>query len=81
MNEVVFFFFGFYIIMPRSKKIPAVGSRAQVLHGNAVHTSGYLYKEDLKKNKFGKIVSRKASALAKKRWPQVKEYFKDFMQK
>lgn len=50
-----------------AKKIPAVGSRAQVWHGNALHTSGGLYKKDLKFNKkTGRIVSKKASAHSKK---------------
>ena len=43
-----------------------VGSRAQVMHGNAKKTSGGLTKSQLKYNKQGRIVSRKASALAKK---------------
>ena len=42
------------------------GSRAQVMHGNAKKTSGGLTKAQLKYNKQGKIVSRKASTLAKK---------------
>lgn len=42
------------------------GSRAQVMHGNAKKTSGGLTKKQLKYNKQGKIVSKKASALAKK---------------
>ena len=45
-----------------------VGSRAQVFHGTVMKTSGGLKKSDLKKNKFGRIVSRKQSALAKKRY-------------
>ena len=43
-----------------------VGSRAQVFHGNADKTSGGLKKGDLKQNDNGKIVSKKASAAAKK---------------
>ena len=50
-----------------AKKIPAVGSRAQVLHGNARHTSGGLEKKDLMRNRNGSIVSRKNSARAKKK--------------
>ena len=46
------------------KKI--IGSRAQVMHGNADKTSGGLTKKDLKYNKHGKIVSKKASVAAKK---------------
>lgn len=44
----------------------AVGSRAQVMHGTAHHTSGGLTKGDLKYNKHGRIVSKKKSAKAKK---------------
>jgi len=39
-----------------------VGSRAQVMHGTADHTTGGLKKGDLKMNKWGRIVSRKKSA-------------------
>ena len=46
--------------------LKTVGSRAQVMHGNAKKTSGGLIKKQLKYNKQGKIVSKKASALAKK---------------
>lgn len=47
--------------------VPAVGSRAAVFHGNAKHTSGGLEKKDLKKNKHGSIVSKKASRTAKRK--------------
>ena len=43
-----------------------IGSRCQVMHGTANKTSGGLTKKQLKYNKQGKIVSCKASALAKK---------------
>ena len=46
--------------------IKSTGTRAQVMHGTAKKTSGGLTKAQLKYNKQGKIVSRKASALAKK---------------
>ena len=49
-----------------SGHVKAVGSRAQVMHGTAHHTSGGLTKSDLKMNKWGRIVSRKKSAKAKK---------------
>ena len=39
----------------------SVGSKAQVFHGTAEKTSGGLKKKDLKKNKWGKIVSVKMS--------------------
>ena len=43
-----------------------IGSRAQVFHGTAKQTSGGLRRSDLKKNKRGAIVSRRASDRAKK---------------
>ena len=43
----------------------AVGSKAQVWHGTARHTSGGLTKKDLMKHK-GRIVSRKKHALGRK---------------
>ena len=46
--------------------MPAVGSRAQVFHGNADHTSGGLKKSDLLKNKHGRIVSRRKHIQGKK---------------
>ncbi len=46
--------------------IPAVGSKAQVYHGTARHTSGGLHKKDLMKTKSGRIVSRRKHALGKK---------------
>jgi len=48
-----------------SGKIKAVGSKAEVFHGTAKHTSGYLYKKDLMKHK-GRIVSKKKHAAGKK---------------
>ena len=43
-----------------------VGTRAQVMHGNALRTGGGLTKKDLKYNKQGKIVSKTMSMRAKK---------------
>ena len=48
-----------------------IGSRAAVFHGNAQKTSGGLRKSDLKLNKGGEIVSKKSSALAKKKEPEA----------
>jgi hypothetical protein len=48
-----------------TRKVPAVGSKAQVWHGTAKHTSGGLTRKDLMKHK-GRIVSRKKHALGKK---------------
>lgn len=49
-----------------SKKVKAVGSKAEVWHGNAKHTSGGLTKADLMKNSKGRIVSKKKHAQGKK---------------
>jgi len=49
-----------------TKKLLTIGSRAQVMHGTAKKTSGGLTKSQLKYNKQGKIVSKKASQSAKK---------------
>lgn len=46
--------------------IRATGTRAQVWHGLALHTSGGLTKTSLKMNKAGRIVSKKASERAQK---------------
>ena len=53
-----------------------VGSRAQVWHGTAKHTSGGLTKSALLQNKAGRIVSRKKHASAKKDNRLVKAGFK-----
>jgi hypothetical protein len=50
----------------KAGKTPAVGTKAQVYHGTAKHTSGGLTRKDLVKNKHGRIVSRKKMALGKK---------------
>lgn len=47
-------------------KVPAVGTKAQVWHGSAKHTSGGLVKSDLMKTRKGRIVSKKKHALGKK---------------
>lgn len=52
------------------------GSRAEVYHGTAKHTSGGLIKSDLKLNKRGEIVSIKASNKAKKNNQLVKSGYK-----
>lgn len=48
------------------RRIPAIGSRAEVMHGTAHHTSGGLTKAHLKYNKWGRIVSKRKSEKAKK---------------
>ena len=57
-------------------KMARVGSRAQVMHGTAHHTSGGLTRKDLKMNKWGRIVSKAKSAKAKKENRLVKMGFK-----
>jgi len=47
--------------------VARIGSRAQVMHGTAHHTPGGLTKKALKVNKYGRIVSVRKSALAKKK--------------
>jgi hypothetical protein len=47
------------------------GSRVQVYHGTAQHTSGGLTKKDLFMNKRGRIVSKKASAAGKKAFTRL----------
>tara|TARA_B100001094_G_scaffold282687_1_gene294924 strand:- start:456 stop:710 length:255 start_codon:yes stop_codon:yes gene_type:complete len=42
------------------------GTRAEVMHGKAMRTSGGLTKKELKYNKQGRIVSKKKSQIAKK---------------
>ena len=47
-------------------RMQTIGSRAEVWHGNAHHTSGGLTKKNLLKNKWGRIVSAKKHKTAKK---------------
>jgi hypothetical protein len=47
-------------------KVATVGSKAQVFHGTAKHTSGGLVKSNLMKTKAGRIVSKKKHAAGKK---------------
>jgi len=53
-------------MMTGGAKVPAVGSKTQVFHGTAKHTSGGLHRKDLMKTKNGRIVSRKKHAAGKK---------------
>jgi hypothetical protein len=46
--------------------VRAIGSRAEVMHGTAHHTTGGLTKKHLKYNKWGRIVSVRKSEKAKK---------------
>ena len=51
---------------PSKKFEKNIGTRAEVFHGKAFKTSGGLTKKQLRKNKHGRIVSKKASDKAKK---------------
>lgn len=57
----------------RKAKVVAVGSKAQVWHGSAKHTSGGLEKKDLMKTRKGRIVSKKKHTQGKK---AIKNLFK-----
>ncbi len=50
-----------------------VGSKAQVFHGSAKHTSGGLTRKDLMKTKAGRIVSRKKHAAGLKAIKKLKK--------
>ena len=52
--------------------VQTTGTRAQVWHGTAKHTSGGLTKSDLMQNKAGRIVSRAKHNTAKKEMRLVK---------
>ena len=52
-------------MLEMSDKIKAVGSKAEVFHGTAKHTSGGLKKKDLMKH-HDRIISRKKHAAGKK---------------
>jgi hypothetical protein len=45
--------------MTGGSKTPAIGSKAQVWHGSADHTSGGLKRKDLMKTRTGRIVSKR----------------------
>ena len=53
--------------MAATRKLQAVGSKAQVWHGTASHTSGGLHRKDLMKTKKGRIVSKKKHAIGMRR--------------
>ena len=46
-------------------KVKANGSKAEVFHGSAKHTTGGLKKKDLMKTRSGRIVSRRKHAAGK----------------
>jgi len=58
------------------KKVKAVGSRREVMHGSAKHTAGNLTKNHLGYNKAGDIVSLKASRRAAEDWDEKRHFMK-----
>ena len=62
--------------MVNKKTIKKIGTRAQVMHKNAIQTSGGLKFEDLARNSSGKIISIKASESAKKSNNLIKAGYK-----
>jgi hypothetical protein len=50
-----------------TRKMTPSGSKAQVWHGTAKHTSGGLTRKDLMKTKRGRIVSRRKHAIGLRR--------------
>lgn len=85
VSNFIFFHFGymfchlprlakFLSIMPHIKETSKgehINERLRVYNGTINRTSGGLTKGDLKKNKQGLLVSRRASAAAKKRWNKM----------
>jgi hypothetical protein len=55
----------------RKKRVSVVGKRVSVFHGTKHHTASGLSKSDFKKNKDGRIVSKKKSDLAKRRFSKT----------
>jgi len=53
--------------MAGTRKVVATGSKAQVWHGSAKHTSGGLTRKDLMKTKKGRIVSRRKHMIGLRR--------------
>merc|ERR1719204_6108 len=64
--------------MKKAKKVSIVakGTRAKssVFSGSKQKTSGGLTKDGLMRNKLGRVVSKKASALGKKRFADIKAW-------
>jgi hypothetical protein len=57
----------------KTMKVKAVGSKAEVYHGSALHTSGYLYKKHLMRTKKGRIVSIKKHNAGKRAIQRLKK--------
>ena len=68
-------------VNPSTAKTSGVGSKFQVWSGSRKQTSGGLKKQDLTKNKWGRIVSKKQQANGKEAFknPKVKKSFEKNM--
>jgi hypothetical protein len=55
------------------EKIKTYGTRAEVWHGTAKKTKGGLTKDNLTKNKYGRIVSKRMVERGKKLYKKSKE--------
>lgn len=65
--EFLFFERNFlYLVFSIDSSMPAIGSRVQVWNGTCHHTSGGLTKQQLMKNKWGRLVSKKKHATGKR---------------
>merc|ERR1719394_2226967 len=58
-------------MMAMKKKMSKVGKKHAVLKGTKAKTTGGLSAKDLKKNKMGKVVSKKKSELGKKAYKRI----------
>merc|ERR1712194_471959 len=65
-------------MMKRMKMKSVVGKKYSVLKGGKVRTAGGLKKSDLKKNKRGKAVSKKASEGGKKAFKHIQGWAQAF---
>jgi hypothetical protein len=68
---------GFYHLNGKQYK-ELFGSRQQVWNGTAYKTEGLLLKNDIMMNKWGRLVSKKKHATAKKEHKQKKRLFKNY---
>merc|ERR550537_404117 len=67
----------------KAKRVSTVAkgrlAKALVLRGSKVRTTGGLRKDMLMKNKRGKVVSKRASAAGKRRYPQIETWVEAHM--
>merc|ERR1719433_1256658 len=61
-------------VMKRAMKKSKIGTRAQVLKGTRMKTTGGMRQSDLMKNKEGKVVSKKANAMGRKAFKNIEKW-------